>query len=284
MHVSITRHPCYGNTGSNRSKIIRSIKDNFDANLPLSALTLIINNSPVESCNNYTIAFAAEYPDHIDLFDQHSMTLCRRPRNIEILEIIRAVAQMGLGHRIFYSTKKFIGQVFTASKEDTMKAINSREAKQVLPNWHEFLSFIQNSPTPYVEDFEDTHWNGIMMSYNSGINLVDQISAECFINQLEDNETITTGHLTEDFSNYLFMRRRGRTAFICYIPAVKALEVFEIIKRRNPLKEIGSGLSPRFEMSHAQQLITLNNQHQIRTLSGDFLEIYAKRLRYCVER
>lgn len=284
MHISITRHPCYGNTGMNRSKIIRSIKDNFDAHIQLSSLTIVVNNAPVESCNVYTVAFILEYPDHIDLFDQHPMTMCRRPREIEVLEIIRAVTQMGLGHRLFYSVKQFIGQVFTASPDITIKAIKSREAKPILPHWREFLSYVQNSHVPYLQGNAQSNWDDIMMYYNSGINVVNQCSGDDFINGIDPDDIITTGYQDEEFNHYVFMRRKGRTAFICYVQAQEALKVFNTITGSHVIREIGNGLSPRFEMSRAQQLISLNNQHDTRILEGQSLDHYAERILYCINR
>lgn len=264
---TILRHECYGSTGSNQIEITRTIKSNFDNGITITAFTIAVHANPEDSCQDQELAFMVEYSDgHIELFDRHSMSINRRPRESEILSMLRTLVYLGAGNRLFFCTKRLRTEVFQQPPLMTTTVIKSKGVKSLLPHWHEFTSVNNEGYKTFKAScFKHDEWEKIAGLTSTAINKVQVLHSKAFIDELVENDEVIVGYVGRRLNDWIFVCRRGRTALICFVDKRNIeLAYHSIVRARKfKMKAFGDFVKDSVLTSTAQQMISVNQEHFI---------------------
>lgn len=264
-NCTILRHQSYGSTGSNQTEIIRSIKSNFDNGCKIQTFTIAVHANPKDSCQAQELAFLVEYRDgHIELFDQHSMSINRRPRESEILSMIRTLVYLGAGDRLFFCTKRLRTEVFQQTPLMTATVIKSKGVKSLLPNWYEFTS-VNNEGyrTLHKSVFKHEEWDKVTGLTKTAINEVEVLNSKAFIEALTDDDEVIAGYVGRRLNQWIFVCRRGRTALICFFDKSNINIAYSSIVSNFKMKAFGDFVKDSVITSKAQQMISVNQEQFI---------------------
>ena len=264
--VDVIRYDCLGNTGRNKDEIIRSIKANYDRNINLNALTICVNVNDPNSSEKQQLAYIIEYSDgHVELYDRHSMSINRQPRESEVLAMLRSITYLGFGERIFFVTKRLPYQVFKQAPLNTITLIKSKSVKRLLPFWHDFTTVNNESMTPYSKSiYQQSDWEDINKQTSIAINHVEEFTPCKFKDIISFNDFVTIGYIGRRFDTWMFMIKRGRKALITTCKQDYAVKLKSVVESECKLNCFGDTLPDNFLISKAQKLISLN-QYQYLT-------------------
>ncbi|WP_025562892.1 hypothetical protein [Psychromonas sp. SP041] len=257
---TIVRHETYGGTGSNQVEIIRSIKANFDNGALISAFTFAVHADPKDSSEKEQLAFLIEYSDgHIELFDKHSMSINRKPRESEILSMVRNLIQMGFGERLFYCTKRLPTKVFEQSPLLTSTVIKSKEVKALLHDWHEFTSINnEGHKTLPKEAYKFKEWDKLTRLAQTSVNEVSVMGLDDFVGGLTSSSEVVAGYLGRSFKKWIFTSITGRHASMMFCDERTVKKAYSAIVGQYKMKAYGDFIKEQVFDSKSQQLISAN--------------------------
>lgn len=271
-NCTILRHQSYGSTGSNQTEIIRSIKSNFDNGCEIQTFTIAVHANPKDSCQAQELAFLVEYSDgHIELFDQHSMSINRRPRESEILSMIRTLVYLRAGDRLFFCTKRLRTEVFQQTPLMTATVIKSKGVKSLLPNWHEFTS-VNNEGyrTLQKSAFKHEEWDKVTGLTKTAINEVEVLNSKAFIEALTDDDEVIAGYVGRRLNQWIFVCRRSRTALICFFDKSNINLAYHSVVGKFKMKAFGDFVKDSVITSKAQQMISVNQEQFITEFNDSY--------------
>ncbi|MEZ8295937.1 hypothetical protein AB6D11_19130 [Vibrio splendidus] len=262
---TIIRHESYGSTGSNQIEIIRSIKANYDSGHHVKAFIVAVHDNPTGSSQEQELAFLVEYTDdYMELFDQHSMSINRRPRESEVLSMLRTLVQLGFGDRLFFCTKRVTTKVFQQPPLVIAKVFKSMMMKSLLPHWHTFTSVNNKLYDTYPKSiFKEKEWDKVYDLSKSSINDVELLSVTDFDNTLAEGDEVTVGFVGRSFKQWVFVCRRGRKAFMTFCDERTVQRLYYSIIGKYNMKAFGDFVKEDVIVSHAQRLISVNQNQFI---------------------
>ncbi|UKA07759.1 hypothetical protein IHC92_17270 [Photobacterium damselae subsp. damselae] len=273
-NCTIVRHESYGSTSTNKSEIVRSIKANFDNGYYVQAFTIVVHANPKGSSQEQELAYLIEYSDgHIELFDKHSMSINRSPRESEVLSMIRTLVYLGFGDRLFYCTKRLYTQVFQQTPLLTITVIKAKGIKSLLPHWHEFTSVNNEAYKSYPKSaYKAKEWDKIADLTQTSINKTQMLSLMDFVNNLYSDDEVIVGYVGRSFKKWIFVYRRGRKAYITFCDERTIRLAYHSIVNKYSMKAYSDFIKDSIIESNAQRLLSVNQDHFI----TEFNEHYHK--------
>lgn len=259
-NCTIVRHESYGSTSTNQIEIIRSIKANFDNDSYVQAFTIAVHANPEDSPQAQELAYLVEYSDgHIELFDKHSMSINRSPRESEVLSMFRTLVYLGVGDRLFYCTKRLYTQVFQQPPLLTATVIKAKGVKSLLPHWHEFTSVNNEAYETYPKSiYKAKEWDKIAELTQTSINEVRVLSLTDFVDTLCPDDEVITGYVGRSFEKWVFVCRRGRKAYMTFCDEHTIRTAYHSIVGKCNMKAYGDFIKESVIESKAQRLISVN--------------------------
>ena len=259
-NCTIVRHESYGSTGTNQTEIVRSIKANFDNGFHVQAFTIAVHADPKGSPQKQELAYLIEYSDgHMELFDKHSMSINRPPRESEVISMLRTLVYLGFGDRLFYCTKRLYTQVFQQPPLLTVTVIKAKGVKSLLPNWHEFTSVNHEDYEGLQKsNYKAKEWDKIAELTQISINEVQFLSSIDFVELLRPDDEIITGYVGRSFKTWIFVCRRGRKAYLTFCDEYTIHLVYHSIVGKYNMKAYGDFIKESIVESNAQRLISVN--------------------------
>ncbi|MDA0125924.1 hypothetical protein OH459_25335 [Vibrio sp. MM46] len=281
-NCTIVRHESYGSTSTNQTEIVRSIKANFDNDSHVQAFTIAVHANPEGSPQEQELAYLIEYSDgHIELFDKHSMSINRSPRESEVLSMIRTLVYLGFGDRLFYCTKRLYTQVFQQPPLLTVTVIKAKGVKSLLPHWHEFTSVNNEAYKTYSKSiYKAKEWDKIAELTQISINEAQALSSIDFVHNLRSDDEVIAGYVGRSFKKWIFVCRRGRKAYLTFCDERTIHLAYHSIVGKYNMKAYGDFIKESVEESNAQRLISVNqgqfitdfNEHHHKWLFGRVID------------
>jgi len=264
-HSTIVRHKSYGSTHSNQHEITRSIKSNFDNGCLVQAFTIVVHADPEGSPQDQELAYLIEYSDgHIELFDQHSMSINRSSRESELIGLLRTLVYLGAGERLFYCPKRMMTQVFQQSPLLTTTVIKSKGVKSLLAHWHEFTSVNNSSHQTLPRSiFKEKEWDKLADLVNSSINNAPVVDLYSFIEIIDENDEVIAGYVGRSLKQWIFVCRRGRSAYMTFCDENNINDAYFYIVGKYKMKGFGDFIKDSVLKSSAQRLISVNQEQLI---------------------
>lgn len=260
VNCTIVRHESYGSTNTNQIEIVRSIKANFDNDSHVQAFTIAVHANPEGSSQEQELAYLIEYSDgHIELFDKHSMSINRSPRESEVLSMIRTLVYLGFGDRLFYCTKRLYTQVFQQPPLLTVAVIKAKGVKSLLPHWHEFTSVNNEAYETYSKSiYKAKEWAKIAKLTQISINEVQVLSSIDFIDNLRADDEVIAGYVGRTINRWIFVCCRGRKAYMTFCDECTIHLPYHSIVGKYNMKAYGDFIKESVVESNAQRLISVN--------------------------
>ncbi|MEZ8215836.1 hypothetical protein ACED61_20445 [Vibrio sp. 1F148] len=259
-NCTIVRHESYGSTSTNQTEIVRSVKANFDNDLYVQAFTIAVHANPEGSPQEQELAYLIEYSDgHIELFDKHSMSINRSPRESEVLSMIRTLVYLGFGDRLFYCTKRLYTQVFQQAPLLTVTVIKAKGVKSLLPHWHEFTSVNNEAYETYSKSiYKAKEWDKIAELTQISINEAQALSSIDFVDNLRSDDEVIAGYVGRSLKKWIFVCRRGRKAYLTFCDERTIHLAYHSIVGKYNMKAYGDFIKESVVESNAQHLISVN--------------------------
>ncbi len=263
-NTTVVRCEVTGSTDEKRLQIINTIKNNFDNGNKPQAVTFAVNGAHSPSAlERQTLAILIEYTDgHIELYDQHNLSINRDQREMEVIDVIGCLVQLGIGSRIYYCAKRLHPNVFSQPPLVTAAIIKQTNVRQLFPNWIEFAAVnMESQQIPDKSIYQEEDWERLAEMSTKVLNSVNVVDLTEFVAQLSTERTVSVGYVGRRCNEWIFILKREEDAIVCFVDESCIVFAYNSIIKSCKTNTYGSFINDTVKSSAAERLILVNKKH-----------------------